>query len=216
MKTKYLIQENFSGSSILKKISALLAGGKVGVLPTATIYGLSCTYDNEDAVKKIYSIKKRRSGTPFIVLISSISQLGILAGEINDPVKKLITKYWDTKKPYPLTLILSKNESTGSFITGGRPTIAIRMAGLKAIREIIDRTGPIVSTSATLSGTMVQPRTLDEVPLEIRQGADFVVDYGSSLGGRESTIVDLTGKVPVLLRQGALDYEDILRDLYDH
>ena len=216
MEKIYIGQKNSPDSSAVEKISALLTGGKVGVIPTATIYGLSCVYDNEDAVKKIYSIKKRKSGTPFIILISSISQLGTLAGEINDPVKKLIAKYWDTKKPYPLTLILAKNESTGSFITGGRSTIAIRMAGLKAIRDIIDRTGPIVSTSATLSGTMIQPTTLDEVPLEIRQGADFVSDYSSSLGGRESTIVDLTGKEPILLRQGVVDYEDILRDLYDH
>ncbi|MFC2145178.1 L-threonylcarbamoyladenylate synthase, partial [Actinomycetota bacterium] len=209
-------QKNSSNDTTLKKISELLINGKVGVLPTATIYGLSCVCYDEDAVKKIYSIKKRKSGTPFIVLISSISQLGILAGEINDPVRKLIAKYWDVKKPYPLTLILSKNESINSFITGGRSTIAIRMAGLKTIRDIIDQTGPIVSTSATLSGTMVQPRTLDEVPGEIKQGADFVVDHGSDLGGKESTIVDLTGKEPLLLRQGALDYEDILRDLYDY
>jgi L-threonylcarbamoyladenylate synthase len=216
MKMTYLIQENFSDISILEKISDLLISGKVGVVPTATIYGLSCVYDNEDAVKKIYSIKKRKSGTPFIILVSSISQLGTLTCEINDPVKKLIRKYWDKKKPYPLTLILAKNESTGSFITGGRSTIAIRMAGLRAIRDIIDRTGPIVSTSATLSGTMLQPTTLDEVPPEIRQEADFVVDYSSNLGGRESTIVDLTRKEPVLLRQGALDYEEIRRDLYDY
>ena len=63
---------------------------------------------------------------------------------------------------------------------------------------------------------MIQPTTLDEVPLEIRHGADFVADYSSSLGGMESTIVDLTGKEPMLFRQGAVDYEDILRDLYDH
>ena len=209
-------QENSSNSSTVEKISALFAGGKVGVLPTATIYGLSCIYDDEDAVKKIYLIKKRKSGTPFIVLISSISQLKMLAGEISDPVKKLIAKYWDTKKPYPLTLILPKNESTGSFITGGRSTIAIRMAGLKTIRDIIDRTGPIISTSATLSGTLNQPRTLDEVPGEIKREADFVVDHGSNLGGKESTIVDLTGREPVLLRQGALDYEEILGNLYDY
>jgi len=212
----YMGQIDPSGSSAVEKISALLAGSKVGVLPTSTIYGLSCAYDDEDAVKKICRIKKRKEGTPFIVLISSISQFGTLTGQINDPVKKLIRKYWDTKNPHPLTLILSKNESVGDFITGGRPAIAIRMEGLKAIRDIIDRTGPIVSTSATLSGTMLQPTTLDEVPLEIKQEADFVVDYSSNLGGRESTIVDLTGKKPVLLRQGGLDYEDILRDLYDY
>jgi L-threonylcarbamoyladenylate synthase len=216
MEKIYIEQKISSNDTTLKKISDLLISGKVGVLPTATIYGLSCIYDDEDAVKKIYSIKRRKSGTPFIVLVSSLSQLGILAGEINDPVKKLIAKYWDTKKPYPLTLILLKNKSTGSFITGGRSTIAIRMAGLKTIRDIIDQTGPIVSTSATLSGTMVQPRTLDEVPGEIKREADFVVDYGSDLGGMESTIVDLTGKEPMLLRQGALDYEDILRNLYDY
>ena len=216
MEKIYIGQKNSPDSGAVEKISGLLISGKVGVVPTATIYGLSCVYDNEDAVKKIYSIKKRKSGTPFIVLISSISQLGMLACEINDPVKKLIAKYWDTKKPYPLTLILVKNESTGSFVTGGRSTIAIRMAGLKAIRDIIDRIGPIVSTSATLSGTMLQPTTLDEVPLEIRQEADFMVDYSSGLSGRESTIVDLTRKEPVLLRQGALDYEEIRRDLYDY
>jgi L-threonylcarbamoyladenylate synthase len=216
MEKIYIGQKSSSNDTTLKKISDLLMSGKVGVLPTATIYGLSCIYDDEDAVKKIYSIKRRKSGTPFIVLVSSLSQLGTLAGEINDPVKKLIAKYWDTKKPYPLTLILLKNKSTGSFITGGRSTIAIRMAGLKTIRDIIDQTGPIVSTSATLSGTMVQPRTLDEVPGEIKREADFVVDYGSDLGGMESTIVDLAGKEPMLLRQGALDYEDILRNLYDY
>ncbi|MCJ7473443.1 MAG: Sua5/YciO/YrdC/YwlC family protein, partial [Actinobacteria bacterium] len=108
MKKINIGQENSCTRSAIEKISDLLISGKVGVVPTATIYGLSCVYDNEDAVKKIYSIKKRKSGTPFIVLISSISQLGTLAGEINDPVKKLIRKYWDTKKPYPLTLILAK------------------------------------------------------------------------------------------------------------
>jgi len=160
MEKIYIGQKISSNNTSLKKISDLLINGKVGVVPTATIYGLSCVYNNEDAVKKIYSIKRRKSGTPLIILISSISRLGMLAGGISDPVKKLTRKYWDIKEPYPLTLILSKNESAGSFITGGRSTIAIRMAGLKAIRDIIDRTGPIVSTSATLSGTMLQPRKL--------------------------------------------------------
>ena len=164
MEKIYIGQKISSNDTTLKKISDLLISGKVGVLPTATIYGLSCIYDDEDAVKKIYSIKRRKSGTPFIVLVSSLSQLGILAGELNDPVKKLIAKYWDTKKPYPLTLILLKNKSTGSFITGGRSTIAIRMAGLKTIRDIIDQTGPIVSTSATLSGSMVNPAHLMRYP----------------------------------------------------
>lgn len=213
MKKIYPGQENFLNITALEKISALLTGGKVGVVPTATIYGLSCRYDDADAVRNIYAIKKRKAGIPFIVLISSISQLGSLAGEINASAKKLISKYWDTKDPQPLTLVLSKSESVGSLLTGGRSTIAVRMAGLGTLRDIIDRTGPIVSTSATISGTMVRPRTIDEVPGEIKLKADFVVGYGSSLGGRESTIVDITGKDPVLLRKGVLDFKEILRTL---
>ncbi len=213
MKNIYLGQEDFSSSAILKKISALLIEGKVGVLPTATIYGLSCRYDDANAVRKIYMIKERKAGIPFIVLISSISQLGLLAGKINAGAKKLIDKYWNAESPEPLTLVLSRSGGAGSLITGGRPTIAVRMAGLKAIRDIIDRAGPIVSTSATISGTAAQPRTIDEVPGKIRLKADFVVEYGSNPGGRESTIVDITGKDPVLLREGALDFEDIRKAL---
>jgi len=219
MKNIYILPEAFSGNdlleknTILEKISALLIGGKVGVLPAATIYGLSCRYDDADAVRKIYAIKKRKAGMPFIVLISSISQLGSLAGEINATAEKLIGKYWDIKEPRPLTLVFLKNESAGSLITGGRPTIAVRMAGLRTLRDIIDRTGPIVSTSATISGTAVMPRTIDEVPVEIKLKADFVVEYGSTPGGRESTIVDITGTDPVLLREGALDFKEILRTL---
>lgn len=213
MKKIYIGRKNSSSSAALEKISALLIEGKVGVLPTATIYGLSCRYDDADAVRKICMVKGRKAGTPFIVLISSISQLGLLAGKINAPAKKLINKYWNAESPGPLTLVLSRSGAASSLITGGRPTIAIRMAGLKPIRDIIDRTGPIVSTSATISGTTAQPRTIDEVPEVIRQKADFVVEYGSNPGGRESTIVDITGKDPVLLREGALDFEEILESL---
>ncbi len=213
MKNICIGQKNSSNSAILEKISALLIEGKVGVLPTATIYGLSCRYDDADAVRKICRIKGRKAGMPFIVLISSLSQLGLLAGKINAAAKKLIDKYWNAGNPEPLTLVLSRSGGSCSLITGGRPTIAIRMAGLGAIRDIIDRTGPIVSTSATISGSTVQPGTIDEVPEVIRQKADFVVEYGSNPGGRESTIVDITGLDPILLREGALDFEDILESL---
>ena len=216
MEKIFINQKDFSGSPELEKISALLNGGKVGVIPTATIYGLSCRYDDEKAVEKIYMIKKRKAGTPFIILISSISQLGSLTGKISIRVQRLIDRFWNIEDPQPLTLVFSKSESVGNFLTGGRETIAVRMAGLKAVRDIIDLTGPIVSTSATVSGTMVQPKTLAEVPGEIKQKADFVVDYGESLGGKESTIVDITSKESSLLRKGALEYEDIFGSLDDY
>jgi len=214
--------EEYSIRAAADRISALLAKGCIGILPTATIYGLSCIYDDEAAVNRIYGIKKRKTGTPFIILISSMSQIesvsriGSLAPDLRKPALKLMDKYWNIKDSSPLTLILPKSEAVGEFITGGRPTIAVRLAGLKIIRDVIDNSGPIVSTSATLSGTVSQPRTIREVPPEIREGADFIVDYGSILGGSESTIVDLTGEYPELLRQGAVDYDEILKDLKDY
>lgn len=206
----------------VKEISTLLNSGSIGVLPTATIYGLSCIYNNEDAVNRIYGIKKRKAGTPFILLISSVSQIrslshiGSLAKSLRKPAIKLMAKYWDIENPCPLTLVLPKSDSVGEFISGGRSTIAVRLAGLEVIRKIIDSSGPIVSTSATLSGTASLPRTLKEIPDEIINNTDFLLDHVQSLEGSESTIVDLTGENPELLRQGAVDYDDILKDLKNY
>ncbi len=194
-------------------IAGALKGGKVLILPAATVYGISAVYDDVEALKKIYRIKRRSSDMPFIILISNKAQLDLLVEEISDLGQRLMEKYWDGAAPQPLTLIFRKSRAIGSNMTGGRDTVAVRMAGLKAVRDIIDIAGPIVSTSANISGQDTGADSIDKIPHSIRREVDMTVRLDGGLKGTESTIVDVSRGKPVLIREGALSFDSILEDL---
>ncbi|MDD5621996.1 MAG: L-threonylcarbamoyladenylate synthase [Actinomycetota bacterium] len=193
------INKNFAG-----KIAKLLVEGKIVILPTGTVYGLSCKYDNRDSIGKICKIKKRNKNQPFIILISRPEGLKKLVSDINPAAAEIIKKFWDLKEPKPLTLIFKKNKSLESFITAGSPNIAIRLADTGFLREIINICGPITSTSATISGIKTYPKKIGDIPAEIRKQVDLIVENTSSLIGVESTIVDVTGETPFLVREGVV------------
>lgn len=197
--------------NIIKKIAELISEGKTVILPTSTIYGLSCKYNDRNAIEKIYNIKKRNKNLPFIILISSYDDLKSLVSDINPVAKKIIKNFWDTENPKPLTLIFNKKSSLENFITSGSSNIAIRLAEPRFLRNIINICGPIVSTSATVSGTKSYPKKIEDIPFTIRKQVDLVVEYPSSLAGVESTIVDVTGQTPVLLREGKVKFRDVLK-----
>lgn len=208
--------DSASGEAHDKKIRVIaeaLISGKILVMPASTIYGISCRYDDRKAVNRIYKIKKRRPDMPFIILISDIVQLEMLVKDLNITAKRFIERYWETKKPRPLTLIFKKSDDRDDNIPGDLPTIAVRMAGLKVIRDIIDLSGPIISTSATISGTSISPKDISAVPSDIREHVDMVVRLKGALKGTESTIVDITGRTPVLIRKGAISFESMIREL---
>jgi len=188
--------------------------GKVVILPTSTIYGLSCSYDNENALEKIYELKQRPKNLPFIVLISKIDSLLQLAAEINGTADILIKNYWTDKNSQPLTLVFKKNNSFDSFIAGGSEKIAIRLDGLEILKKIIELSGPVVSTSATISGVALSPKSIKEIPEIIKKGADLTIDFGVDLPGTASTIIDVSGSEPVLIREGALKYNKVLDELF--
>ena len=188
--------------------------GKVVILPTSTIYGLSCSYDNENALEKIYELKQRPKNLPFIVLISKIDSLLQLVEQINGTADILIKKYWKGKNIQPLTLVFKKNNSVDSFIAGGSEKIAIRLDGLEILKKIIELSGPIVSTSATISGVALSPKSIKEIPEIIKKGADLTIDFGVDLPGTASTIIDVSGSEPVLIREGALKYNKVLDELF--
>jgi len=194
-------------------IAKALIGGRVIILPASTIYGISCRHDDTEALNRIYRIKRRKTSMPFIILISDTVQLEMLAKDINITAKKLIERYWKIGNPRPLTLILKKSDDPAGHIAGTAPTIAVRMAGLRVLRDIIDLSGPIVSTSATISGTSINPDTINAIPPNIRRKVDMVVRLKGVLKGKESTIVDTTGETPVLIREGAVNFENMIREL---
>ena len=197
----------------IRTIAEAVISGSILILPASTIYGISCRYDDKKALSRIYSIKKRKTGMPFIILISDTVQLEMLAKDINTTAKKLIERYWKIRDPQPLTFILKKSDGPAGHIAGTVPTIAVRMAGLKVLRDIIDLSGPIVSTSATISGVKTNPDTISAIPSDIRKKVDMVVRLNGALKGKESTIIDITGEIPVLVREGAVSFENMIREL---
>lgn len=194
----------------IRTIADALLGGRVLLMPASTIYGISCCYDNAAALGRIYDIKKRKTDMPFIVLISDMAQFDFLVKDISKAAKKLIARYWMIKDPRPLTLIFKKDVNCGNSASS-LPTIAIRMAGLKVMRNIIGLSGPIVSTSATISGTNLSPKDLSEVPPAIYENVDMAIRFKGALHGTESTIVDTTGNTPVLIREGAISFQSIMQ-----
>ncbi|HEY4696343.1 MAG TPA: L-threonylcarbamoyladenylate synthase [Candidatus Hydromicrobium sp.] len=204
MNTLKINERDKINKNIAREIAKLITEGKIVILPTSTIYGLSCKYDGRNEIEKIYKIKKRNKNLPFIILISSLNDLKILVSDINPAARKLIKKFWDIKNPKPLTLIFKRNSSLESFITSGSPNIAIRLADPGFLRNIINICGPIISTSATVSGIKSYPKKIADIPAAIRKQVDLIVEYTSPLAGVESTIVDVTGQTPVLIREGAV------------
>jgi tRNA threonylcarbamoyl adenosine modification protein (Sua5/YciO/YrdC/YwlC family) len=148
------------------------------------------------------------------VLISKIDSLLQLVAEINGTADILIKNYWTDKNSQPLTLVLKKNNSFDSFIAGGSEKIAIRLDGLEILKKIIELSGPIVSTSATISGVALSPKNIKEIPEVIKKNADLIIDFGVDLPGTASTIIDVAGSEPVLIREGALKYDKVLDELF--
>src|SRR3989344_3885958 len=175
---------------ILEKAIAVLKKGGIVIFPTDTVYGIGCLFDNPKAVDRIYEIKKTPTNQPFPILVSNLSQVEDLA-VINKTGEGIIKKYW----PGALTIVLdSKN---------GKEKIGFRMPDSALIKSIIDGVGmPLIGTSANLHGSDA-PKSYEELDSDFAKLADFVLEGKCQLGA-ESTVVDATGDVPDILRQGAI------------
>lgn len=195
--------------SWIKKIAGYISNGRIVILPTATVYGISCKYNDRSAIERICEIKKRNMDMPFIILISNPDDLKNFTSRINRTAENIINRFWNIENPESLTLIFTKKKYLKNFITGGRSTIAVRIAELKFLRDIIDICGPIVSTSATISGTKIFPKNVGEIPIAIRKQVDLIVEYQSRLPGVESTIVNVENNIPILIREGRVKFKDV-------
>lgn len=198
---------------IIQDIAGYILNEKVVVLPAKTIYGLSCMYNSASAFQKVYEIKERKNDLPFIILFSRLISIENFAGSVSDNAKILIKYYWDCEEPQPLTIIFKKNDKLEDFITGGKDTVALRRAEFKFVRDVIDNSTPIISTSATISKTDVKPLKLKDVPEKILKKSDLIVELRKNLLGIESTIVDVTGSEIRLVREGAISFNNILQKL---
>jgi L-threonylcarbamoyladenylate synthase len=189
---------------ILSDAISALESGKIVVYPTDTLYGLGADIFNKDAVKKIFNIKERPFDMPLSVAVSCIEDLEKIA-YVDDRSKKII----DTFLPGKLTLILKKKKAVPDVVTAGLENIAIRIPENPVALELLSIFGPLTCTSANIHGKET-PTVINNIRMQFKnKDIGSFIDYGK-LEGKPSTILDLTGKKPKVLREGAVKLGDIL------
>ena len=177
----------------LSEIAKLLREGSVVLMPTDTIYGLHAVATNADAVERIADLKGRDETKPFIVLASSIDQLRELGISASPELLASLDSIW----PAPLTAILPLAAPIPA--SRGESTLAVRIPALDWLRDLAERSGPLVSTSANRSG---EPAATvpDSLPRNLQDRLDAIVD-GGSRDGEPSAILDLTAAEPRFVRE---------------
>jgi L-threonylcarbamoyladenylate synthase len=188
--------------NLSKAITALL-NGKVIVYPTDTLYGLGADIFNEDAVGKIFEIKKRPIDNPLPIAVSDLESLEKIAF-IDKKTKHLTEAFL----PGKLTLILNKKDCVPDIVTGGLNKIAVRIPNNDIALKILSEFGPITATSANIHGTYT-PGIISEISMQFRENdISLYLDVGR-LEGKPSTIVDLTDNKIKIVREGAIPKKDI-------
>jgi len=197
---------NCTADALTSAAQLLKAGGLVA-LPTETVYGLGADATNKDAVARIYKVKGRPADHPLIVHIHSMQSLGEWADEIPSYAIALARDFW----PGPMTLVLKRSLLAEDFVTGGQPTVGLRVpdhAVALALLSAFEKVGGkgIAAPSANRFGH-VSPTTAQAVQEELGDhldATDLILDGGASQVGVESTIIDCTSDAPRILRPGAI------------
>ena len=181
-------------------IATVLEEGGIIAYPTDTFYGLGADCFSAQARQRIYQIKKREPNKPFPILISDIRMVKDLAEEIPAAFSVLTAQFW----PGPLTLVMKAAARLPAELVGPNRTIGIRLPDVTWLRDLIRQVGlPIIATSANIAGAG-EIETAEEVIRQFKNKVDLIVDGGRTPGGRPSTVVDLTGERPAILREGAV------------
>lgn len=195
-------KNNVREEELLEAAKILGSGGLVA-FPTETVYGLGANALDETAAKKIYEAKGRPSDNPLIAHISCMEELPALVREIPEAGRKLAERYW----PGPLTMIFPKKDVVPYGTTGGLETVAVRMPSDPVANKLIKLAGvPVAAPSANTSGRP-SPTKAEHVIEDMNGKIEMIIDGGEVGIGVESTIVDVSGQVPTLLRPGAVTME---------
>lgn len=204
MKTEIIrAKSNHIEEEELKRAAQILKNGGLVAFPTETVYGLGGDALNISAAGKIYGAKGRPSDNPLIVHIADLNALEELTDGCPENGMKLANAFW----PGPLTLIFRKNSKVPGSTTGGLDTVAIRMPSHPVALELIKASGLyIAAPSANLSGRP-SPTNAQHVIEDMSGVIDMIIDGGKVDIGLESTIVDLTGSIPTVLRPGFITVE---------
>ncbi|MBR1391745.1 MAG: threonylcarbamoyl-AMP synthase [Lachnospiraceae bacterium] len=181
----------------------IIRQGGLVAFPTETVYGLGADARNASAAKKIYEAKGRPSDNPLIVHIAEYQSLSELAKEVTPEARLLAETFW----PGPLTLIVKKNDTVPNETTGGLDTVAVRMPDHSVALELIRQGGGYIAAPSANTSGKPSPTRAEHVAFDLDGKIPLILDGGPVGVGIESTIVDLTGDCPMILRPGYITRE---------
>ena len=184
----------------VQQAAAILRDGGLVVLPTDTVYGVAAAADRLAAVERIYAIKGRDRGKPLQVLLADAGQVAGVAGVLSPLAMRAVAGLL----PGGVTLVVKRGESIPREVVAGGETVGVRVPDHPVVRALVAALGrPLAATSANRSGEP-SPRDAQEALAALGDAVDLVLDGGPCPVGRESTVIDLTGETPRVLRWGAV------------
>ncbi len=183
------------------KLVQLIKDGGIGVIPTDTIYGLVCSAFDQEAVEKVYEIKGRDPEKPLIILISSVKDLARFSISPNPSKKGFLSSNW----PGEVSIVLPSLDQKFDYLSRGHRSLTFRLPADNKLISLLQKTGPLVAPSANPQG-LAPAEDLEEAMHYFIGQVDFGVD-GGTIEGSASTLVDLSGEIPTVLRQGEVKVE---------
>lgn len=190
----------------LRKAKGVILSGGVVAFPTESFYGLAVDATDEEAIQRLFSIKKRKSDHPVLILIPSVEVLTRYVQTIPEVAQRLINEFW----PGGITLVFKARANISPMLTAGTGKIGVRLSSHPVATALTKTLGcPITGTSANLSGQPACTNAKD-ILSSLGNRVDLILDGGETEGGKGSTILDITVTPPRILRHGMVG-QDVLR-----
>src|SRR6185503_17471683 len=189
----------------VRRAADILRRGGLVAFPTETVYGLGADACNASAVARLYSVKRRPADHPVIVHFASPELAFAWGREIPDAAKALARKFW----PGPLTLILKRSDKAKDFVTGRQDAVGVRVPAHRVANKMLELFGGGVAAPSANRFGEVSPTTAAHVRADLGADVDLVLEGGPTDVGIESTIVDVSGPAPMLLRPGHVSKQDL-------
>ena len=194
-----------SSPEALPRALQLLQGGGLVAFPTDTVYGLGASLNNPTSIALLYQVKDRQTSKAIPVLLGSSADLELVAEGVSEIARRFAERFW----PGPLTLVVPRRPDLPEMLSPG-PTIGVRMPDHPLALALLRQAGPLAVTSANLSGGASAVTAL-EVLAQLEGRIPLILDGGRCPGGSPSTVVDCTGSGLLILRQGPISLDDLLR-----
>jgi L-threonylcarbamoyladenylate synthase len=189
----------------VRRAAEILGRGGLVAFPTETVYGLGADASSAEAVARLFRVKCRPADHPVIVHFASPDEAFSWSRDTPATARLLAAKFW----PGPLTLVLKRSQKAQDFVTGGQDTVGLRLPSHPVARELLELFGRGVAAPSANRFGRVSPTTAAHVRADLGSDVDLVLEGGPTEVGIESTIVDLSGAAPVLLRPGRISKQEL-------